>query len=183
MARERKHASAEACKMRREIVQSVKDVAKGAIAKKDPDCPEYIVPPRCNFVAGCRLGVGNHAYHYHHQRERQHSLNEVDIQHSVLQGKDCNRIKWHAKSHLHLFIRYEGCVRVEYVPPSVSHAQLLVTIVEYCPPGGAPPKQSGARACLRRRQGHGTVPSRCVCCVPMVGRKGSDAGGPGKREW
>jgi hypothetical protein len=91
--RERKRASAEACEMRREIVQSLEDAAKGAIPKKDPDSPEYLGPPRCNFVAGCRLGVGtkptgaaggqhHHAYHYHHQWERQHSLNETDIQHA-----------------------------------------------------------------------------------------------------
>ena len=135
-ARERKHAWAEACKMKREIVQSPKDTAKGAIPKKDPNSLEYLGPPRCNFVTGCRLRVRNHAYHYHHQRERQHSLNEVDIQHSVLQGKDCNRIKWHAKSHLHLFIRYEGCIRVEYVLPSMSNIQLLAMITEYCPPTG-----------------------------------------------
>jgi hypothetical protein len=144
-ARERKRASAEACEMRREVAQSLEDAAKGAIPKKDPDSPEYLGPPRCNFVAGCRLGVGTKptgtagGQHYHHQRVRQHSMNEADMQHGVLHGEDRNRIERHAKSHLHSFIRYEGCVRVECVPPGVSDAQLLATIAEYCPPGGAPP--------------------------------------------
>ncbi len=65
--------------MRREIVQSLEDTVKGGIPKKDPNSPECLGLPRCNFVAGCRLGVGDHTYHYHHQRERQHSLNKVDI--------------------------------------------------------------------------------------------------------
>jgi hypothetical protein len=129
-ARERKHAWAEACKMKREIVQSPKDTAKGAIPKKDPNSLEYLGPPRCNFVTGCRLRVRNHAYHYHHQRERQHSLNKANIQHSLLQGKNCNCIERHEKSHLHSFIRYERCVRVDCVPLSMSNAQLLVMIAE-----------------------------------------------------
>ena len=51
-ARERKRASAEACEIRREVAQSLEDAAKGAIPKKDPGSPEYLGPPRCNFVAG-----------------------------------------------------------------------------------------------------------------------------------
>jgi hypothetical protein len=38
--RERKRALAEACEMRREIVQSLEDTAKGVIPKKDPNSPE-----------------------------------------------------------------------------------------------------------------------------------------------
>lgn len=147
-AKERKRASAEASEMRREIVQSLEDAASGVIPKKDPDSPEYLGPPKCNFVAGCRLGVGtkptgHHHHHHHHQREyhdrHQHGPNEADVQHIVLQGEDRNRIERHAKSHLHSFIKGEGCVRIKDVPPNVSDAQLLATLAEYCPPGGVPP--------------------------------------------
>ena len=155
-ARERKRASAEAGEMRREITQSLEDTASGVIPKKDPDSPEYLGPPKCSFVSGCRLGVGtkptsvasghphHHQYHQREYHDRQlHGPNDTDAQQQhhqiILQGEDRNRIERHAKSHLHSFIRGEGCVKIADVPPNVSDAQLLATIAEYCPPGDMPP--------------------------------------------
>ena len=77
--KERKRASAEAYEMRREIVQSLDDATSGVIPKKDPDCPEYLGSPKCNFIASCCLGVGTNpsttcgsiatnGYHYHHHQ-------------------------------------------------------------------------------------------------------------------
>jgi len=139
--RERKRADDESNEFKKEILQSLEDMNSGVIPKKDPDCAEYLGPPKCNFVAACRLGVGTKPtagnYSAHQQREyydRQEAENETDMQHNVLQGEDRNRIERHAKSHLHSFIKSEACVKIMDVPPNASDEQLARTLAEHCPP-------------------------------------------------
>ncbi|KAL7554685.1 hypothetical protein ACHAWF_018201 [Thalassiosira exigua] len=155
--RERSRADGEAFDVRREILQSLEDVTKGVIPKKDPDCGEHLGAAKCNFVASCRLGVGtkptapaaHHPHHHHHHHHHpppygyhhhshhwRHGRDETDLQHDVLQGEDRNRIERHAKGHLHSFVRHESCVKVVDVLPSVSDERLLQAIAEHCVAGG-----------------------------------------------
>ena len=147
--KEIKRAKIEANELKKEIQQSLDDMTSGVIPKKDPDCAEYLGPPKCNFVAGCRLGVGTkptaaHTYHHHHHGHYNNHYNNndqgsPDFQHNVLQGEDRNRIERHAKSHLHSFIKSECCIKIMDVPSNVSDDQLLVTLREHVNKGDAPP--------------------------------------------
>ena len=139
--KERKRASAEANEMKREILQSLEDATSGVIPKKDPDCPEYLGSPKCNFIASCRLGVGtkpssttsgatNNGYHYHNHHQRGGDLETMNMP-IVLQGEDRNRIERHAKSHLHSFIRGECCVKIMDVPPNVTDDQIRAAMAEH----------------------------------------------------
>jgi hypothetical protein len=143
--KERKRATAEANEMKREILQSLDDATSGVIPKKDPDCPEYLGSPKCNFIASCRLGVGtkpssstisgamNNGYHYHnnHHQQRGGEIETMDMPPIVLQGEDRNRIERHAKSHLHSFIRGECCVKIMDVPPNVTDDQIRAAMAEH----------------------------------------------------
>lgn len=134
-SKERFRANYEANEMRKEIIQSLEDMNSGVIPKKDPDCPEYLGPPKCNFVASCRLGVGtkpSSGTSLHHHREYYEQTSENDMQHNILQGEDRNRIERHAKSHLHSFIKSESCVKIMDVPPNLSDDQLFAALVEHC---------------------------------------------------
>ena len=149
VSKELKRAKMEASELKKEIQQSLEDMKSGVIPKKDDDCAEYLGPPKCNFVAACRLGVGtkpthHHHHHHHHMYDNQynnndHHENEIDMQHNVLQGEDRNRIERHAKSHLHSFIKTESCIKIMDVPPNVSDGQLLHTLRGYVGKGDQPP--------------------------------------------
>ena len=117
--KERSRSTAEANKLKKEILQSLEDMNLGVIPKKDPDCADYLGPPMCNFVASCRLGVGTKptaaAYSVYQQREyyeQQQQENETDMAHNILQGEDRKRIERHAKSHLHSFISWRAASRL-----------------------------------------------------------------------
>ena len=151
-SKERVRANIEANEMKKEMIHSLEDMNSGVIPKKDPDCPEYLGPPKCNFVASCRLGVGtkpssssssssmmslHHSREYYHeqqqqQQQQQTTTSESDLQHNILQGEDRNRIERHAKSHLHSFIKSESCVKIMDVPPNLSDDQIFAALVEHC---------------------------------------------------
>ncbi|KAL7446113.1 hypothetical protein ACHAXH_008725 [Discostella pseudostelligera] len=134
-SKERARANYEANEMKKEMIHSLEDMNSGVIPKKDPDCPEYLGPPKCNFVASCRLGVGTKPSSTSlHQRDYYYEMqtSENDIQHNILQGEDRNKIERHAKSHLHSFIKSESCVKIMDVPPNLSDDQLFAALVDHC---------------------------------------------------
>ena len=145
--KERARASAEASSLRREIVQSLGDMTSGVIPKRDPDCPDHLGPPRCNFVASCRLGVGTKPTD---PRYRDHGdpwdagtgCFHHDAGQTLLQGEDRNRIERHAKSHLHAAVRSESAVRVDDVPPHVSDEQVRGALGDYCASAARGPKEA-----------------------------------------
>jgi len=142
VTKEYKRSKLEAIELKKEIVSSLEDMKKGAIPKKDPDCAEYLGPPKCNFVASCRLTVGTKptSMNHHHYNNNYDNNNEADnIQHNVLQGEDRNRIERHAKSHLHSFIKSESCIKIMDVPSNVSDDQILNTLRDHVNKGDQPP--------------------------------------------
>ena len=133
--KERTRANEEATELRKEILQSLEDMQSGVIPKKDPDCPDYLGPPKCNFVGSCRLGVGTKptsAMSYRRDNNNYDNMDAPSNQHLVLQGEDRNRIERHAKSHLHSFVKSEACVKIMDVPSKVSDDQLLTSLAVYC---------------------------------------------------
>ena len=131
---ERTRANEEAAELKKEIMQSLEDMQAGVIPKKDPDCPDYLGPPKCNFVGSCRLGVGTKpSSAVTHRRDYNHYESEgPSNQHQILQGEDRNKIERHAKGHLHSFVKSSVCVKIMDVPPQVSDEQLLKSLTAYC---------------------------------------------------
>lgn len=105
--------------MRKEILHSLEEHSLGVIPKKDPDCPDYLGPPKCSFVSGCRLGVGTKPGNHH---------NNGDF---ILSGDDRNRIERHAKCHLHGFVRSDAVVKILDVPSNVTDEQITVSLGRY----------------------------------------------------
>ncbi len=136
--KERTRANEEASEMKKEILQSLEDMQSGVIPKKDPDCPDYLGPPKCNFVGSCRLGVGTKPTSAMPYRRDNYNNNYDNVdaststQHLVLQGEDRNRIERHAKSHLHSFVKSDACVKIMDVPSHVSDEQLLASLAGHC---------------------------------------------------
>ncbi|KAL7469200.1 hypothetical protein ACHAXS_009457 [Conticribra weissflogii] len=140
--RERVRANAEAAEFRKEILNSLEEQQSGVIPKKDPDCPDYLGPPKCNFVSGCRLGVGTKptasliTAPFYRRRNNSHYdddyPHEEESHHIVLQGEDRNRIERHAKSHLHSFIKSDTCIKIEDVPPHATDEQISASLAEHC---------------------------------------------------
>ena len=118
---EKNRSNLEAMEMRKEILYSLEENALGVIPKKDPDCPDYLGPPKCSFVSGCRLGVGtkptNKRYGDHGE--------------FVLSGDDRNRIERHAKSHLHSFVKIDAVVKIIDVPSNISDEQLSLALARF----------------------------------------------------
>jgi hypothetical protein len=133
--KERTRANQEAAELRKEILQSLEDMQSGVIPKKDPDFPDYLGPPKCNFVGSCRLGVGTKptsAMSYRRDHYNYDNMDAPSNQHLVLQGEDRNRIERHAKSHLHSFVKSGTCIKIIDVPSMVSDDQLLTSLAVYC---------------------------------------------------
>mmetsp|Transcript_584 Transcript_584/g.1358 ORF Transcript_584/g.1358 Transcript_584/m.1358 type:complete len:969 (+) Transcript_584:65-2971(+) len=132
--KERTRANEEATELRKEILQSLEDMQAGVIPKKDPDCPDYLGPPRCNFVGSCRLGVGNKptsALSYRRDYNN-YDAEGPSNQHLVLPEEDRNKIEHHAKGHLHSFVKSGACVKIMDVPSQVSDEQLLTSLTMHC---------------------------------------------------
>ena len=137
--KERIRSNNEAAEFRKEILTSLEEQQSGVIPKKDPDCPDYLAPPKCNFVSGCRLGVGTKpttslipSPFYRRRNYDDDNAHEEESHHIVLQGEDRNRIERHAKSHLHSFIKSDSCVKIMDVPPHASDDQILASLAEHC---------------------------------------------------
>lgn len=133
--KERTRANEEAAELKKEILQSLEDMQAGVIPKKDPDCPDYLGPPRCNFVGSCRLGVGNKptsAMSYRRDYNNYDMDGPASNQHLVLPEEDRNKIEHHAKGHLHSFVKSDACIKIMDVPSQVSDDQLLTSLTGYC---------------------------------------------------
>jgi len=138
--KERARANEEATELRKEILQSLEDMQSGVIPKKDPDCPDYLGPPRCNFVGSCRLGVGNKptsssAMSYRRDYNNYDTMDgpaSSSNQHLALPEEDRNKIEHHAKGHLHSFVKSDACVKIMDVPSQVSDDQLLTSLTVHC---------------------------------------------------
>lgn len=132
--KERTRANEEAAELRKEILQSLEDMQSGVIPKKDPDCPDYLGPPRCNFVGSCRLGVGNKptsAMNYRRDYNN-YDMDGPSNQQLVLPEEDRNKIEHHAKGHLQSFVKSDACIKIMDVPSQVSDDQLLASLTGYC---------------------------------------------------
>ncbi|KAL3801018.1 hypothetical protein HJC23_002311 [Cyclotella cryptica] len=132
-ANEKTRANAEATEFRKEILHSLEESNLGVIPKKDPDCPDYLGPPKCSFVSSCRLGVGTKPTASVHRGPSSSSRHDPYDDGYILQGEDRNRIERHAKSHLHSFVKTDACFKIGEVPPHITDDMISNAVLRYCP--------------------------------------------------